>query len=193
MATEEKKSESLKLIVGAAVMLVALAVIVYQLLPSASPLTRDKWMFDLATGTLVRAEASELSPMAGGGTFDYPGMGEGPSIVDASVFTCGDPSDIEAGMTVEALAEVGARIGFLTRLTPQSRQAMEAAVQASRGGEAADPDAGRTGGGSGATTVLSAVDGKRWVGEMSPPAMKIRAAAAEPCDDASAPTLTRPS
>ncbi|BAM04247.1 hypothetical protein [Phycisphaera mikurensis] len=192
MPDDERKPELLKLVAGVAITLVALAVILYQVLPGSSPLTQDKWMFDLASGKLVRAPASEIAPIDGDGTFDYPGLGPGPSVVDASVFTCGDPADIRAGMTAAELEAVGARIGFLTRLTPQSKRAMEAAMRASDAQR--DGDAGPDGGTGGtATTVLSALDGRRWVGELSPPAMQIRAAASQPCGDESPPKLTRPS
>ena len=99
-----------------AVLLVALWIISRQLSASGSQLRDAKWMYDLNTRQLVVAARSTPSPTdQGNGVWAYAGMSEAGSVVDAVVYTCGDPSDVTPGMKPDGLAEVGAHIGYLSR------------------------------------------------------------------------------
>ncbi|MEM6550642.1 MAG: hypothetical protein AAF750_00695 [Planctomycetota bacterium] len=145
-------------------------------------LTRDrgigigdpKWMYDLNTGQLVVADAGTLAPSdTGSGPFDYPGFGQSGALVDAFVLSCGDPTDIEDGMTIEALEAVGGRLAFVIRAKGNLNEGED--LLASPGKQ-----------------MISAPDGMEWHSRMSEAGIKLNGDAYVPCDNGEPPIRTRP-
>ena len=142
----------------------------------AGPANRPggKWMFDLDTQTLVAADFAEPAPgEAGAGRIALP-FGPAGSLVDAHVYTCGDAADLDPGMGPDQIAAAGARLVYVSVLTPPAR-----------GGDVtvrlvAAPDVNLAGG-RGA-----------WVPEFVPAGQALRGPAFEPCPDGTPARLTRP-
>lgn len=146
----------------------------------SNSLNNPKWMFNLNTKQLVSGDASWLAPYQGdSGTYDYGELGSAGALVDAKVYSCGKPTSIEPGMTVEQLESIDAWIGYLMR-TPLSDptsvvgsgdQAKSAALE---------------------LVVVSDSDGEGWYNQHSGPGRKIIDDGYKACDDGSLPTLARP-
>lgn len=169
MAIRELIEKNSKFVVPI-LLLVAIAAVVFGLSSGPNPsdiFNRDKWMFDLTNGTLVRASADTPAPTEGAGTFDYGVAGKAGSLVDAVVYSCGDPAVVRDGMTVQELVEVGAHVGYL-RIDD-----FTAGVSSDSTNGDEEPVVGRR--------LVSSVDGSRWVPEESGPGRSLRERVAELC------------
>lgn len=135
-------------------------------------LGEPKWMFNLAEGKLVARGAKVTAPAdLNGMTFDYGKLGTAGPLVDAYVFTCGDPQAIEEGMTIEELKAVDARLLYVTR----------------PGTAAADGPA------PGAIDdLLSDPSGKEWTSRMSARGIELSTEASARCPDESRPLRSIP-
>jgi len=128
-------------------------------------LNQPKWMYNLTTGELVARGAEETAPAdLDGSTFDYGDLGSGGPLVDAYVFTCGDPLAIKEGMSADDLKAVDARLGYVLR------QAV----------------AGQTG------EVVSDASGREWAARTSQRGIKLAMAAAAACPDGKQPLRSVP-
>ena len=78
------------------------------------------YYFDLNTQQVFVDRAGRRVPFKRGrGLYEYPDGPDG-SAVRATIYTCGDPRDVRAGMNPAQLREVGATIVTLHRLSPQA-------------------------------------------------------------------------
>ncbi|MBB6428304.1 hypothetical protein [Algisphaera agarilytica] len=139
-----------------------------------------QWGYDLNTGKIVKARAEQLPPFdTGSGTFDYPDLSPGGAGVYAQIYTCGDPSEINTGMTAEDLAEVGARLTSVTRysdgvLDALANESVEGGIDLTQ------------------ALLLSDLTGQSWIPEQSPAAIRIRQPALSKCDSGEYPVLAVP-
>ena len=132
---------------------------------SVPELFADKWMYDLSTQELIRVSGSTAAPSDyNGTTFDYPELGNAGALVEAVVFTCGDPGALSSGMSLSAVEAAGARVSYLLR---------------SRSGE-------------GESDLVSDKTGRKWSSRMSQAGIKLSTEATAPCPDGSRPIKTQP-
>ncbi|MBB6429133.1 hypothetical protein [Algisphaera agarilytica] len=79
---------------------------------------KAKWMYDLNTNRLILADFEEASPSnINNATVDLVGLGTVGSVLEVGVYTCGDPSDVRAGMSIEELASVDATVVYFATTT----------------------------------------------------------------------------
>ncbi|MEM9253503.1 MAG: hypothetical protein AAGB29_14255 [Planctomycetota bacterium] len=139
---------------------------------NSSSIHHPKWMFDLNTGKLVIAPRETPSPTySDSGVFEYGVLGEAGAVVNAIVFSCGKPTAVNEGMTIEDLREVDAQIGYLQRRINN---------------EFEDNIVGRGG------DLIATSDGVEWFGPSSPMGMQIKNDAYRPCPNGDIPLQTRP-
>ncbi|MEM0914352.1 MAG: hypothetical protein AAGK09_07035 [Planctomycetota bacterium] len=157
---------------GATIVLLAVSglVIYSQVAGGGSrPYLDPKWMFDLNTQKLVKADALTNAPHDGGeGMFDYGELGVAGSQVDAIVYTCGNPNKIKAGMTAQDLESVDAWIGHVHR-----------------------PDS-QAGAGAGGMGVVSTIQGYEWHAPFTSKGAAITDEFYELCPNGKLPQKSRP-
>ncbi|MEM1026532.1 MAG: hypothetical protein AAGJ38_00440 [Planctomycetota bacterium] len=114
----------------------------------SADLNENKWMFDLNTQRIVIAPRTTLSPASDlGTTFDYPGISTSGSVVDAVLYSCGDPGRIKDGTSLKELEERGVYIGYLARYP-------ESVIKLLASGEPMDEAPAQ---------LISDASGQRWV------------------------------
>ncbi|MEM0915144.1 MAG: hypothetical protein AAGK09_11110 [Planctomycetota bacterium] len=174
------ESNGVTSIVAIVVLLGAGFVIYRSLLPAPSVLMTTKWMVDLNTLELVAAPVETISPAdLDRGEFDYGRMGVAGAVVDAQVYSCGDPTAIEAGMTPEDLEAIDATLAFVMRYDPLSLEMLQNPSE-----EAATSGAPRR--------FVSGLAVDEWFPEMSPRGMQLQSNSVPLCDDGRQPLPTRP-
>ncbi|BAM04700.1 hypothetical protein [Phycisphaera mikurensis] len=141
---------------------IAAVLLAVNLLGSDRGPSDQKWMLDLETQIVHARPVDTRSPAAegGAGVRSYPQIGEGSSLVDVTLLTCGDPGDITNGMSVDELAGVEARVGW---------------VSIRKEGDA-----------TGGSELVSDATGANWGPKMSPENIQMMEAAAGGCPDGSA-------
>lgn len=171
-----ENESKLKLIVSVLALVVGLGLLVSTLTrANDGGLMDDKWMYDLNTGKLVRAEATLLPPAASdSGSFNYPGIGADGALVDAIVYSYGDPSAVQEGMTIQDLESVDAKLAYLRMATREYRDALAQDQSMTR------------------IDMIGSPDGARWDSPMSAFGMQLVRDATEPGESGDLPKLTRP-
>lgn len=182
----KKKFESMPgvVITGAVIAVLFAGMMTYRSMQSArAKVMVPRWAYDLNTGKILIAGSDQLAPFnTGSGPFDYPGMQQRGAGVDAHIYTCGDPDEIEEGMTVEDLTGVGARLIFVTRYPDETIDAFESLAAGNDVQGNIDTDA----------RLLSDLTGQNWVPHMSPAAFKLREKAIAKCPSGEYPILVEP-
>lgn len=141
-------------IVAAVLLLFALGVIVWQ---NKGPTPREfqAFYYDLNTRSLFVESGVRTTPFErGSGTFEYPDGKKG-SAVRAIIWTCNDPAEIEAGMTLAQIQAAGGFVAYLERMTPQmiARQTkIDTGQILTEDDYAVDYD----------DTLISTIDGQAW-------------------------------
>ena len=133
------------------------------------------FFYDLNTKTIQAVDASTESPTdLGNGTYAYED-GSAGSAVRASIYTCGDPSDITSGMTLEQIEAAG---GSLISLHRMSAALLKMQSQATDEQMMNDPryyELQETG------NLLSNAEGKVWISETPPHAEQVYRRTSELC------------
>ncbi|MEM1109275.1 MAG: hypothetical protein AAGH99_11370 [Planctomycetota bacterium] len=174
--SESIRKNSKSTAIGAVIVLILAGLLILnQTSTSAtSRYNQPKWMFDLNTKQLAIAEASTYAPHDNGsGTFDYGRTGPAGSLVDAMVYSCGSPTDIKEGMTIDDLNGVDAHIVYLFRGVSNTSTATS--------GQLTDQEA----------RIVSRSDGAAWFGQFTQQGQDVQNNFPE-CSDGSSPVRTRP-
>lgn len=144
-----------------------LAILFVNTRPAPAPFGEPRWAFDLNTGKLFIAAADQVSPIeTDSGLFDYSGLGEAGAGVDAYVYSCGDPKDVEVGMTLEDLDTIGARLTVVGRTAPNADELEGAGVNA---------------------TLVSTIEGNNWVPAQSRQGVELQSLAIARCESGDRP------
>lgn len=171
-------------IMAVVLLVIALGVIVWQSKgPSAGQF--DSFYYDLNTQEIFVDDATLSVPFdRGTGTFEYFDGAKG-SAVRAMIFTCNDPAEIKAGMTLAEIEAAGGFVAYLERLSPQMIE-MQAKMQA--GQEPAELDLAMDYSGG----LISTIEGKAWFGQESEQGMQLMTAAFSRCGQGQNPKICRP-
>lgn len=160
-------------IVAVMLLVVALGFIVWQ---NKGRSTGDyqSFYYDLNTKEVFTDVGTKSTPFdTGNGTFEFHDGPQG-SAVRVYIFTCGDPEDIEAGMTLAEIEAAGGFIGYLERMTPEMRALQQ---KLDSGQELTDADYGMTD----SFSLVSSVDGAVWYPEQAEQAMQLMTQAMQKC------------
>lgn len=171
-------------IVAVVLLVIALGIIVWQNKgPSAGQY--ESFYYDLNTQEIFVDDATLSAPFdRGTGTYEYFDGAKG-SAVRAIIFTCNDPADIKAGMTLAEIEAAGGFIAYLERLSPQMIE-MQAKLDA--GQELAEQDYMLDMGGG----LISTIDGQVWLSQESEQGMQLVSASFSRCGAGQNPKICRP-
>ena len=143
------------------------------------------YFYDLNTKTIQAVDAATASPSdIGNGTYAYED-GSAGSAARAAIYTCGDPSDISSGMTIEQIEAAG---GSLISLHRMSAELLKLQAQSADADMMSDPryfELQENG------NLLSNAEGKVWISENSPHAEQVYRRMTDLCGDED-PQYVRP-
>lgn len=150
---------------------------------SRSGVLVPKWAYDLNTGKIFIAGPDQLAPFeTGSGTFAYPGMQARGAGVDAHIYSCGNPADVKAGMTIDDLADIDARLVFVTRFTDAAIDALQASASKGEPNENIDFEA----------RIMSDSRGENWLPHTSSRAFELREKLLVKCVSGEYPVAVEP-